>query len=210
MSTYQREQIWFKDPNGFVEPDNLGRFFPIKKMILAEQLNAVLRFTIYFALVLIILGRGSHVLFIPIAVALGTYLMYTSAQGDARTMREGLIDDKVKMKIKIEDTTCTLPSKDNPFMNVLQSDYLSAPNKGSACDIQDPEVVRVAEKMFVKAGTGLVRDSDDVFNRKASSRQFVTNPSTTIPNDQAGFASWLYGTPPSCKTSNRSECQYRT
>ena len=37
------------------------------------------------------------------------------------------------------------------------------------------------------------------FGRNISSRQFYTNPSTTIPNDQESFAKWCYGDMPSCK-----------
>ena len=40
-----------------------------------------------------------------------------------------------------------------------------------------------------------------------SSRQFYTNPSTTIPNDQEAFAKWLYYNPEkTCKEGNGLEC----
>lgn len=222
-----KERVWFDDLHGFVEPHNLVKFFPMKDMSFAEQLNAVLRFSIYFAAVLLIAGRPSYVLFLPIAVAAGTYIMYRSAAGDEKTMREGLDgrggDDSQKATTLRNEKSegsdkdsgakaCTKPSADNPFMNVLQSDYARSPDRGAACDLQDPAVARKSESLFVSAGSnfGLVRDSDDVFHRNASSRQFVTNPSTTIPNNQSDFAHWLYGTPPQCKLADRSGCAYRT
>lgn len=86
-------------------------------------------------------------------------------------------------------------------MNVMHHEYISAPQRSAACDIEEPGVLDAAERYFEDAGSGLFRDVDDPFNRKASSRQFVTNPSTTIPNDQNAFAQWLYGGAPSRKQS---------
>lgn len=223
------EQVWFQDPRGFLVPANLAVFFPVRGMTLAQQLNATLRFAIYFAAVLLVAGRTSRVLFIPILVAAGTYAMYVSAEDTPGVLREGHVhegEDAGRVAGEGRSSSggggggggdggdrarppCTRPTKENPFMNVLQSDYGTLSRRQAACDIQDPKVRRRAEAMFVKAGAGLVRDADDIFHRRASSRQFVTNPSTTVPNDQAGFAAWLYGTPPTCKTVDRGKCAYR-
>ena len=45
------------------------------------------------------------------------------------------------------------------------------------------------EKHFYK---DLYRGVDEVFDNNYSYRQFYTTPNTTIPNDQEGFAKWLY------------------
>ena len=47
---------------------------------------------------------------------------------------------------------------------------------------------------------------ESLFNNKSSQRQFYTLPSTTIPNDQGGFANWLYNRGPSCKQGNGDQC----
>ena len=209
------EVIWFKDIHAFIDPNHLGRFFPVQHMTLTEQLNATVRFAIYFSIILLIAGRSSYVLFIPIAAAGATYLMHISTLdvNSTRAATTKIKEENATQEDLVNSSTiipCRKPSKDNPFMNVLQSDYSTSPNRGEACDIQDPAIASKAEKLFDQAGSGLVRDVDDVFNRRASSRQFVTNPSTTIPNDQTAFASWLYGSAPTCKPSDRSACQYRT
>jgi hypothetical protein len=87
-------------------------------------------------------------------------------------------------------------------MNVMLNDYVANPRRPAACDIQDPSVVADAERLHDDAGNGLPRNSDDIFHRSASSRQFVTNPITTIPNDQGTFAQWLYGQGPRTKRNN--------
>lgn len=209
MADKHRETIWFESLPTFMTPETVVRFFPVQGMTLDEQLNAVLRFAIYFAVILLIGGRSSRVMFIPLIVAGGTYFMHQAAKNDVNVMREGLTASRNSTSTPNVSKTknCTLPTRHNPFMNVLPSDYASNPKRGPACDIQDFKVSKKVEKMF---DTGLVRDSDDVFKRNAGSRQFMTNPSTTIPNDQSGFAQWLYGIKPVCKTSNRKSCMYST
>ena len=47
-------------------------------------------------------------------------------------------------------------------------------------------------------------DPTDVFGKNQSQRQFVTQPSTTVPNDQGAFADWLYKIPgKTCKEGGR-------
>jgi len=50
-------------------------------------------------------------------------------------------------------------------------------------------------------------DPTDVFGKNQSQRQFVTQPSTTVPNDQGSFADWLYKIPgKTCKEGGREAC----
>ena len=183
-------------------------------MTYAEQLNAILRFTIYLALILVIAGRSSTFLFLPIGTALVTYLLYSSElHSDVPDSRrvEGFGSASLTMtpkSTKVKEK-CQEPTKENPFMNVLMNEYVDRPKRRKACDIQNSRISATAENYFTKANNGLVRESDDIYHRKASSRQFVTNPSTSIPNDQTAFAKWLYHSPPECKAKNRSKCTYR-
>lgn len=202
------EPIWYDDVSAFVSPDTIMRFMPVQGMTLNEQLNAALRFAIYFAIILLIGGRSSRVLFIPILVAGGTYFMHEAAKNDVKVMREGLLaKPTTRCAMGNRQPPCTVPTRENPFMNVLHSDYSNNPERGPACDIQDVRVAKRAERLFE---AGLIQDSDDIFGRKTGSRQFVTNPSTTIPNDQTAFAQWLYGNKPLCKTPDRKRCMYST
>lgn len=53
----------------------------------------------------------------------------------------------------------------------------------------------------------LYKNVDDAFNRNSSSRQFYTTANTTIPNDQTGFAHWLYYVnDKTCKEKNGLKC----
>ena len=50
----------------------------------------------------------------------------------------------------------------------------------------------------------LFRDVADLYNTKNSQRQFYTISGSKTP-DTVGFANWLYGNMPSCK-SNQGDC----
>lgn len=78
------------------------------------------------------------------------------------------------------------PTLRNPLMNIDISDYGEKPKYrySQKCDKE------CKKKFYGK----LFRSPDDyLWNRNASERQYVTNPVTTIPNDQTAFANWLYG-----------------
>jgi hypothetical protein len=103
----------------------------------------------------------------------------------------------------IIDQQVQMPSANNPFMNVLISDYTENPDRKPAGNIEDPEVKALIDKHF---NTGLYKDIDDVWDRGNSQRQFYTNPSTTIPNDRDSFAKWCWNTPMTCKEGNLQRC----
>jgi len=102
-----------------------------------------------------------------------------------------------------DGTKCVAPSKKNPFMNVLMSDYTDAPDRSKACDITDKHVSTMSKDHF---DSDLYRDVDDIFHKKASDRQFYTTPVTTIPNDSVGFAKWCYNRGQTCKEGNGTQC----
>ena len=52
----------------------------------------------------------------------------------------------------------------------------------------------------------MIKDVGDIYNNIHSQRQFYTVPSTTYPSKQRDFASWLYGTAPTCKQGNKNQC----
>ena len=98
------------------------------------------------------------------------------------------------------DEECTLPTLDNPFMNVTMKDMLNIdpknPGRPKACDTTNPEVKKKMDEMF---NHNLFKDVNDVFGKMNSQRQFYTMPNTTIPNAQDDFAKWLYLNPKTCK-----------
>lgn len=102
---------------------------------------------------------------------------------------------------EIVDTSCTLPTPNNPFMNMTVADLMDNPTRPPACPLS-----KVSEKIDSAFNEAIfLPDVDDVFNRRNSTRQFYTTPSTTVPNDQISFAKWLYDLPETCK-ENQMNC----
>ena len=50
-------------------------------------------------------------------------------------------------------------------------------------------------------------DPTDVFGKTQSQRMFITQPVTTIPNDQGSYQDWLYKIPgKTCKEGGAANC----
>ena len=198
----KEEVIWFKDPAAFMRNERLSKFIPEAHSPLPDQLNAILRFALYYGAFIFVFRRSYAAVYVPLVTAAVTYFVYIAEEVDQKK-RESLRNEQGEGRDEVTGQACTMPDRSNPFMNVLLTDYGSNPTRPPACNISRPAVSKAAEAMFEH---NLYRDSDDVFNRNASSRQFYTTPSTTIPNDQAGFANWLYRVPRTCKEGNGDMC----
>jgi len=109
------------------------------------------------------------------------------------------------------------PKANNPYNNVLITDIVDNPNKLPALPAYYPETEKeildktkeAIQKMnptFPNMTDKLFASLDDHFEFEQSARQFYSNPSTTIPNDQGAFAEFCYGEMISCKEGNMFAC----
>ena len=98
----------------------------------------------------------------------------------------------------------TLPTARNPLMNVLVDEYKYNPQRPGAASVMDPAVRVTLDDFFRVQWTA---DPTDVFGRSQSQRQFITQPSTSIPNDVESLRNWLYLIPgKTCKEGGRDAC----
>lgn len=199
------ERIWFKDIGGFITEKNIARFMPTKDMNFTEQLNAMLRFTIYFCAIVFILKQDINIVFIPIAMAVFTFFIYIVDDKNKKQDREVLEAMGLKLD-RGNNKLCVKPTVNNPFMNVLMSEYSENPKRPPACSIAG-STKHAIKKNFDR---NLYRDIDDIFHKNASDRQFYTMPSTTIPNDSMSYARWLYEMGSTCKEGNGTTCYANT
>ena len=102
------------------------------------------------------------------------------------------------------DNTCRKPTADNPWANIVFSDYLDGGNLPEPCNIDQPDVKEDMNNLY---NSTIYRNVSDVFERENSQRIFYTVPITTIPNKQTEFANWLYKSGPTCK-ENSNNCTY--
>jgi len=84
------------------------------------------------------------------------------------------------------------PSARNLFMNVLVDQYKYNPERPSAAPVDDPIVKQTFDDYFK---IQWFSDPTDIFGKSQNQRQFITQPSTSIPNDRKSFQDWLYKIP---------------
>lgn len=95
----------------------------------------------------------------------------------------------------------TPPSARNLFMNVLIDEYKYNPDRPAAAPVTDPLVKQTMDDYF---RVQWFSDPTDVFGKSQNQRQFVTQPSTSIPNDRESYQNWLYKIPgKTCKEGGR-------
>ena len=98
----------------------------------------------------------------------------------------------------------TSPTARNPFMNVLLDDIKYNPERPAAAPVTDPLVKQSLDDYF---RVQWFSDPTDVFGKNQSQRQFITQPSTSVPNDRKSFQEWLYKIPgKTCKEGGREAC----
>jgi hypothetical protein len=172
-------EIWYKDPLGAFGPAVLHRFFPTRQMSLPQQLNAVVRLVAYWCLAVTLVQRDLRHMLPLLAVAVATVAIH-----EAYARNQGTVSEKFLGRLA---RPCQRPTDDNPHMNVMWGDYTGAPDRSPACDVTDPAVQAAVQTHTARL------PQDDPFTDGRTDRQFYTMPSTTIPNDQDGYAAFLYG-----------------
>lgn len=197
-----KDPFWLNDATILFRKDRLDEFFPARNMTLVEQLNAIVRFMLYLSVLLAVYNKSTKPLFIFFGALVFTYLIYFFSNDKRLDKTEGftsIIEDGV-------EKTVIQPTLDNPYMNVLMTDYIDNPNREALSKVNGYSNPRLQKDIDEKFNYNLYRDVEDIFDRMSSQRQFYTMPVTTIPSEQGKFANWLYKSPPTCKEGNGSQC----
>lgn len=194
------EKIWYEDVLGFFNNENYYRVIPMQTMTMEEKLNALVRFFIYLGLILAVLRANYKYLFFGIVAAMMSVALYEYEK--SRKVRTEKFLEKHNIDV-VDNKVCARSTVHNPFMNPTVIDIVENPDRPAACVLENDKVHDLVEANFE---ANMFRDVSDLYGKMSSQRQFYTVPSTTIPNDQEGFAKWLYGTGASCKEGNGQQC----
>lgn len=184
--------IWYMDPvNIFLKKDNAIQFIPNNSMSLVQQLNAAIRFVLYFSLLMLLIDPKQFInsLSLCVVVALVTVLIYVNDTHD--NVIKNKIMEHLNIQFDANEEVGSKPTKENPFMNFMFDDHINFPSKKAA----DPLSVDVQKQIQIEFDKNQFRDVDDVFNRQNSSRQFYTMPCTTVVNDRESFMKACYNLP---------------
>lgn len=208
--------FWGDDPNVIFQTID---FFPVEGMTHIQKLNAISRGVIILCIIGFILTQSVRVLFVSGLTLVSIYLYHLNKKRENQNETfenpadQVLKDASILRDVNVFDT----PDSSNPFGNVLVTDYKYNPNKKPAPPAFN---AKVNEKILDKAmklvkelnpdqpdiSDKLFKDLGEQYVFEQSLRQFTSNPSTTIVNDQTGFADFCYGSMTSCKEGNLFSC----
>jgi len=214
--------FWTKTPNVLLT--NWWQVFPDSTMTTDEKLNAITRLIIFLVAITYLFTQRTRIIAVGI-LTLGAVVVYYYVE-TKRTVEQFTQE----MDARVRDYEANLLSADgatdsifdeprsgNPFSNVLVTDYQYNVHKKPAPPIDSPEVrdkVLAAAKQTVldlnptqpDLADKLFKNMGDEWDFEQSMRQFVTQPGTTIPNDQEAFSQFCYGSMVSCKEGNAFAC----
>lgn len=221
--------FWTENPNILFDKTYMFEFFPIETMTYEQKLNAVTRTTIILTIIGYLLSSNMRVLIIGVITVLAIFLMFyyrkkeefkTKSKKAVSDLKEGF-DNPAQAFLKENNMPINnvfmSPSSRNPYSNVLVTDYNYNPNKKPAPPAFNSMVNEDIKKQTMKMVAEINNDQPNITKKlykdlgeelefDQSLRQFYSNPSTTIPNDQSSFADFCYGNMVSCKEGNLFAC----
>jgi hypothetical protein len=177
------EQIWFKDPAILFTAETWSKFVPLQGMTTAESLNTVVRLSIYFAVFLFLAnGSTAYILTIPIVMAF-TLVLYN-------IFPNGKTLEAFKVETKSIKENYTMPTANNPFMNVLLTEINDDPNRAESAPSNRKDVKDAIYKSFQQT-SDLEMDTSDIFDQEQAMRNFNPVQPSTIPGDLDAFKKFL-------------------
>jgi hypothetical protein len=230
----KKEEIvpfWTQNPNVLFQQKYFFEFFPTENMSYSQKLNAISRMVLFLTIISFMFTKNISLLVISAITLFCIFMLFYYKEQeklklDNKTLNlektmEGFdniaIDTLKQNNVPVTTNVFEPPTSLNPFSNVLISDYDYNVNKKPAApafntnvnnDIlnQAKQFVREANPDQPDISDKLFKDLGEQYVFEQSLRPFHSNPSTTIPNDQQGFAEFCYGSMVSCKEGNMFAC----
>ena len=180
MST---EPFWYSEPNILFTQDTWSKFVPTADMPVSTALNAVVRFSVYLAILLFLSSmRPAYLLIIPLVmgVTVALNMMFPKARKIVESFGNGLVVSGYVGDME------TRPSDDNPFMNPHLTDILDNPNLPPAADVTRKDIRDEVNAAFAKT-SNIYMDTTDIFEMVQAQRNFHT----VATDDHAGLLKFL-------------------
>lgn len=180
-----KDNFWLNNPTILFRKDTYYQIIPSPQMTYNEKLNAMTRFFIFLAILLLIFCGYTEHLYIPIIGIVAIVIIYIVNKKNNKTE---LLSNQEEDNT-IENNNNQVPETNDSFTNltssnlIINSGYYLPPSK----DLNPDETI----------------DIDVILNN--SKRQFYTMSSAIDPDDKTTFAKFLYDHPETCK-ENQSAC----
>lgn len=154
MADYNDDVFWLTKPEILLE--NPDEFFPVAEMSKNGKLNALTRLIIYVSIALSVNSESVNPLVYGSVIILIMIIFYKNSCKRAKFVKE-----------KMVGRACTMPTKNNPYMNILYGDSLS---KAKPCKGVGEESEKYLNEQL------LFKDVQDLYSKRANQRLFNTVP----------------------------------
>jgi hypothetical protein len=222
--------FWGNNPNVLFQKDDMFDFFPVDGMSFHQQVNAITRTVILLTIFTFAYTKSARILAVGAITLFAIYVYhYYKVKDDAKRVKHQIketFDVAASPGLDVlsnvpgsgnDAAIFDAPTPANPFSNVMLTDYEYNPGKkpapASFTDSGNAAILANAKKMVANANPTnpeivdkLFTDLGEQFQFEQSLQPFVSAPATTIPNDQAAFAEFCYGSMVSCKEGNLFAC----
>ena len=193
--------FWLNDPFVLLQREHIVELWPAPTMATNQKLNAVTRLVVVASILGYLFTYNTRFLIVGglTVAAVVAYFMFGTPKTPLR--------ENFESAPMVDQAEHTVPTTNNPMMNVLLTDYKDRPNRKPALENDEKSMVlindKVKEKVVAKVGDARIfRGMNNELEFENSMRQFYTTASTTIPNDQKGFSAFCYGDMISGKEGN--------
>lgn len=204
--------LWTKNPRVLLE--NPLDVMPSGHYASAANSVRFARIVIYASVVMLLLTGQ------PSAIIIGAVSLLALSAYQNTHAKEGftMYGSDQRSSEHVDDVEFQAPTRNNPLMNVLLTDYVDDKDRSPAAPAFNPvvetDINEKASDSQLYPGTGehgddtsrLFQDLGDELSFDQSMRNFYAMPNTTIPNAQDAFAKYCYGTMPSCKDGDGLQC----
>ncbi len=189
--------FWIHNPSILFDSKHITEIWPYSFMNKDQQLNAATRFIILITLFGYMCINRVIILILGLIIIGCIVLLY-------KNKKEGYMSSY--FPVSSEPVTIT---DNNPFSNVLMTDYKYNTHKAEASKDYTPETEQNLNDTIKRSILEQNIDNSDMvdmfgndknnFEFEQNMRQFYTTASTTIPNKQDSFLEFCYGKLPSEK-----------
>tara|TARA_B100000902_G_C27074367_1_gene795629 strand:+ start:234 stop:875 length:642 start_codon:yes stop_codon:yes gene_type:complete len=200
--------FWLENPNALLNKNYVTEIWPNSDFDLARKLNAITRLIIILTILGYFFTKSPY---IPVSAIISIVILVIIYKTKSKSKIEQFVGSlkKKTMDHKIDSILqkeFTMPTKKNPVMNVLMTEYSENPKRKPAApsynEVVEEEILEKAQNKNSK----LFKNLGDNLSFENSMRNFYAMPNSQIPNNQKDFAMFCYGNMPSCKEGNSLQC----
>jgi hypothetical protein len=169
----------------------------------------LLYFIIALLLIALLINHFIDNIVDKIQIPVEHFTMFDDSRDDSDN--DARVRDHDMTRVREHDMTrvvvpCTQPTISNPFMNQVPGNNTSL---APACNVETNHAAMDKQDKFRKLG--LYKDINNIYDGNNNQRQFITQPSTTIPNDREKWAEACFGIKGSCRDGDMDYClQFNT